>query len=172
MAESALRGIRELNQKLSKLSRAVGIRTLGAALNKSVLPVKRQMKSRIPVGSEPHRTYRKRLVSPGFAKRSIKHVRGRKFINKGKLSVAIGVKKEAFYAINLLDQGPHTITRRRQQTNIKARGHVGYRRRNAATKPYTLRRRPWFQYTFIANRNAMVNSFRGNLKVAIERAVK
>jgi len=171
MADSSLIGVKELNRKLERLDRATGIKTLRAAIFKSTGPVFRLMKATVPVGSEMHRTYRKRLVSPGFAKRSIRRIMGKKYINQGKLSIAIGVRKEAFYAI-MLDQGPHTISRRRQQTNIKARGHVGYRRRHIKMKPYVLRKRPWFETIFIASERKMVNSFRDNLKVAIEKAVK
>jgi len=165
-------GVKELNAKLGRLDRATGIKTLRSSLFKATTPVVRIMKSRIPVGTKAHRTYRKRLVSPGFARRSIKRLTGKKYVNQGKLSIAIGVKAEAFYVINMLDQGPHTVTRRRQQTSTKARGHSGYQRRNATINSYVIRKQPWFESSFIAGERLMIGSFKNDLSAAILKAVR
>jgi len=151
-----LAGVQELNIKLSKLERSVGIKTLRSAVFKSTTPVVRAMKSKIPVGSRAHRTYRKRLVAPGFSKRSIKRLTGKKYINQGKLSIAIGVKAEAFYAINFIDQGPHKVTKRGRRP----------------VKSYTINQHPWFQSTFLANKNLMLRTFRSELQIAIEKAAR
>jgi len=156
MADSELAGVKELNVKLSKLERSVGIKTLRSAVFKATTPVVRQMKSKIPVGSRAHRTYRKRLVTPGYAQRSIKRLTGKKYINQGKLSIAIGVKAEAFYAINFIDQGPHKVTKRGRRP----------------VKSYAVKQHPWFESTFIANRNRMIQLFASNLRIAIAKAVK
>lgn len=170
-----LKGFKELERKLLKLSRTLDVKTgkqLRSVLFKSTTPVLRQMKARIPVGTETHRTYKKRLVAPGFAKRSFRRLTGKKYLNQGKLSIAMGVRAEAYYAIRFYDLGPYTITRRRQSTNIKARGHVGNQRRKISIKPYTLRRHPFFVGTFIANESAMIQSMGKQLKDIIYKLAK
>ena len=167
-----VKGLKELAGKLSKLETSLAVKSLRGAIFKATTPVVRQMKSRIPVGTEAHRTYKKRLVAPSFAKRSIKRLTGKRYLSQGKLSIAIGVRAEAYYAIRFYDQGPYTITRRRQSTNRKARGHVGNQRRKISIKPYTLRKTPWFESTFRTNESTMVSSMKNNLRDIIMKAVK
>lgn len=169
---SELTGVKELTRKLNQLDGKLAIKTLRSALFKATTPVVRQMKAQVPVGTQAHRTYRKRLVSPGFSRRSIKRVTGKKYLGQGKLSIAIGVKAEDFYAIRFYDQGPHTITRRRQQTNVKASGHVGNRRRTVNIKPYTLRRKPWFESVFRTNHSRMLTSIKENLITEIAKVTR
>lgn len=153
---SELAGIKELNLKLSRLERKVGVRVLTSALQKATTPVRRQMRHAIPKGTEPHRTYRGVLVSPGFAKRSIKRVTGKKYLSKGRLSIAMGVRAQAFYAINFIDRGPHKV----------------YQRKYKRIKPYTIRQQPWFAYIFIAQEKNMLGDFARELRLAIEKAVR
>ena len=166
-----LSGVKELTRKLNKLDQKLAVKSLRSVLFKSTTPVVRQMRARVPVGTQAHRTYKGRLVVPTFAKRSIKRLTGKKFLSQGKLSIAIGVKAEAWYAF-LYDQGPYTISTRRQQTNIKARGHVGTRRNHISIKPYTLKRRPWFESTFIQNESRMLSNITANLKTASDKIAK
>ena len=167
-----LKGFKELAVKLNKLEAGLRVKTLRKALFKATTPVIRQMKSRIPVGTKLHRTYKKRLVGPGFAKRSIKRLTGKKYLRQGKLSIAIGIRTEAYYAIRFYDQGPHTITQRRQSTDTKARGHVGNKRRKISIKPYTLRKSPWFESIFRSNQSAMTLSIKNHLKDEINKVAK
>lgn len=162
-----LDGVKELTKKLNKLDQKLAVKSLASVLRKATTPVRRQMRAKMPVGTQAHRTYTRRLVVPGFSKRSVKRLTGKKFLSQGRISVALGVRAEAFYAIRFYDQGPHTITKRRQQTNIRAR--VGTRRRNVNIKPYTLRRRPWFESVFIANQNPMITNIKNNLKQVIDK---
>lgn len=78
----------------------------------STLPVVKRARNNIPVGSPPYegkdpypvRTYKGRLRTPGFAKRNI----ARKSIlsrDKTFVKVMIGVKPEAFYAVNFIEFG-------------------------------------------------------------------
>lgn len=170
-----LDGVRELTAQLNQLEVRLGIRTLLKALQRATTPVRRQLRAKAPVGNEAHRTYRKRLVGPGFAKRSVKRVTGRRFIGRGKVSVALGVRAEAFYAIRFYDQGPYTITRRRFSTAARHRGGSAKGKhviRTDQIKPYTLRRRPWFVSTFIANESAMLRDLSRNLKIEIDKAAR
>jgi len=69
-------------------------------------PAVKEMKAAIPVGSVEHKTFKGRLVAPGFAKRSI--VR-KGSLKKGVATITIGVKSEAFYAVSFVDQGTKNV---------------------------------------------------------------
>lgn len=66
--------------------------------------VKKKAEALIPEGDEPHRTYKGRLVAPGFAKRSL---RVKTYVSKDgqKAGAVLGVKKEAFYAVQFIELG-------------------------------------------------------------------
>jgi len=117
-----VKGLKELAGKLSKLETSLAVKSLRSAIFKATTPVVRQMKSRIPVGTEAHRTYKKRLVAPSFAQRSIKRLTGKRYLSQGKLSIAIGVRAEAYYAIRFYDQGPYTLHNHAAQTVNEQKG--------------------------------------------------
>lgn len=158
---SELEGVRKLTAKLNKLDGATQVKVLRSVLFKATTPTVRLMKARVPVSNRASRTYKGRLVGPGFARRSIRRITGRKFLSKGLLSVAIGVRAEAFYAINFIDQGPHTITDRRVSS-----GRRSSTSRNI--RPYILRRQPWFESSFLANQSRMLTDIKTNLKKKME----
>jgi HK97 gp10 family phage protein len=101
---SELLGVAELSRKLDQLSEKVRGSTLRKAANAAVKPVIADAKSRIPVNAEDrlHWTYKGRQVAPGFAQRSIK---AKVSLSQDRRAVfaAIGVKREAFYAINFVE---------------------------------------------------------------------
>ena len=170
-----IKGLRDLERKLEKLGKELGVKTspiLEDILYKSTIPFLNKMKADIPVGTQQHRTYTKRLVQPGFAKRSIRQLTGTRDIGENKLSVATGVRAEAYYAIQFYDRGPYTITRRRQSTNIKAKGHFGNQRRNIMVKPYTLKKHPFFVENFILSQSTMIKIMRKQLKDQVEALAK
>ncbi len=99
-----IEGLKELEIKLSKLGKSVGQKTLRAATSAAILPTKRKMRAAEPVGSIEHKTYKGRLVAPGFLRRSIKHL-SRFDKRTGTAIVRIGVKKEAYYGVSFVDKG-------------------------------------------------------------------
>jgi HK97 gp10 family phage protein len=135
-----LEGMRELMMKLEQIDAAVAVKELRSAALQSTTPTLKKMKLAIPVGSDVHRTYMGRLVAPGFAKRSIK--RSTK-IEKGKIVVRIGVKREAFYAVSFLDPGTKKMS-----------AH------------------PWFKSVFEGNKSNIEGRFRDVLKKKIERIAR
>ena len=168
---SELEGVKELLAKLNRLDARTVAKAQRSILFKATTPVVRQMKAQVPVGTEAHRTYKGRLVAPGFTKRSIKRLTGTKHLNRGLLSIAIGVRAEGWYSF-LYDQGPYTIAKRRQSTNIKAEGHFGNARRHINIKPYTLRKHPWMQNVFIRNSSNMLTAIKNNLNDAVEKIAR
>lgn len=97
-------GFRDLEKKLEKLSHLDQGKALRAATNAAGNPTLKKARATIPVGSIPHKTYKGRWVSPGFAKRSLrkKTILAR---NKQSAQVLIGVRSEAFYAVSFLELG-------------------------------------------------------------------
>lgn len=106
-----LEGFRELEKKLDRLSHLNQGRALRVALNASANPVVKQARATVPRGDVPHKTYKGRWVSPGFASRNI---RKKVWIARNKTygSAMVGVRSEAFYALQFLELGTSEIPRR------------------------------------------------------------
>ena len=69
-----------------------------SGINKALTPVVRSARQNVPKGTTPHKTYKGRIVSPGFASRNI----GKSVKQLGdKVSGIVGAKGEAFYALFL-----------------------------------------------------------------------
>lgn len=105
-----LTGLKELNDKLNELKVQTGIKVLRQSVKNATTPAVQAMKLAVPVGTVAHRTYRKRLVAPGFLKRSIRAI---SFIRNGKAVALIGVRREAFYGINFVDRGTKFMSARK-----------------------------------------------------------
>lgn len=105
MANSLKRveGFDSLERKLSSLGIKTAQKVLRSALRSAMQPAKKQYEATIVVGDEPHRTYKGRLVAPGFAKQSIRVVTTR--IENGTASALLGVRNEAFYIVQFIERG-------------------------------------------------------------------
>lgn len=119
-------GLKELSSKLEKMGAVLGGKVLRQATVLATSPVIKQMKAAMPVGSVEHKTFKGRLVAPGFARRSIKRV-GK--LKKGVATVTIGVKSEAFYAVSFIDRGTKTMRARPWFKNIFIRNRAVMERR-------------------------------------------
>ena len=104
-----LTGLKELSDQLSQLDTALAAKALRQSVHNATLPATRAMKLAAPVGTVAHRTYRGRLVAPGFLKRSIRAI---SFFKNGKASALIGVKREAFYGVQFVDRGTKSMNAR------------------------------------------------------------
>lgn len=108
-----LEGARELSAKLTKMAdpkkAALALKSSVAKPQQKTARVARANLGRISPGKTLfHRTYKGRIVSQGFAARN---VTVRTAINKQKTAAwaSLGVRKEAFYAINFFELGTATI---------------------------------------------------------------
>ncbi len=106
---SALQGVAELNRKLSELAdpKENG-RVLRAAAGAAMRQVMKVARASAPVGKEPHKTYKGRLVAPGFASRSLRVVTS---LREGTATAKLGVRAEAFYALQFIELGTSKIPR-------------------------------------------------------------
>lgn len=79
-------------------------KVLRKAVRQGMGEVKKRAESLIPQGVDAHRTYKGRLVAPGFARRSIRLIT-KVDKSKQKVSAILGVRAEAFYALNFIELG-------------------------------------------------------------------
>ena len=94
-----IEGLKALTKQLDSLGKELGAKTLRSATRAAMVPTHKKIKALTPVGSRTHRTYKGRLVAPGFLKRSIKL--GSR-IKKGVAYANIAAKPEAFYGMFLV----------------------------------------------------------------------
>lgn len=163
--DERVEGLRALTVRLNELGRRTGTRTLKRALRKAATPTLRQMRAAAPLGSQPHRTHKGRLVAPGFLKKSIRAitVTDRR---QGTAAVVFGVRREAFYGLQFIDDNPTP------NAPIAKRRHGKRRGGTRAIRSYTLRQSPFFYRIFVANAGAMTRSFVDTLRTEIERAAR
>jgi HK97 gp10 family phage protein len=157
MAEIA--GFKELSQQLARMGAAPGGKALRSAAMSSMLPAVKRARAEAPVGNPPYesrqadgtnrnpdpyptRTYKGRLKSPGFASRNV--ARASKISgDKRSVEVSLGVRKEAFYAVQFVE--------------------LGY-----GKTP----RRPWLEPSFRAALPEVNTRFKEQLKRLIDKGVK
>ncbi len=100
----ALEGVAALTRQLEELGKAVKGKALRSAVRAGGNAVKKVAKANIPVGKAAHKTHKGRLVAPGFSQRSVRVVT--KLDRTGeKATAAIGVRSEAFYAVQFVELG-------------------------------------------------------------------
>lgn len=94
-----IEGLKALSKQLEKLGKELGTKTLRNASRSAMAPTHKKIKALTPVGKRAHRTYKGRLVAPGFLKRSIRLGSRAK---KGYVTASISAKPEAFYGMFLV----------------------------------------------------------------------
>lgn len=104
MDESDLVGFKELDRKLQQLGDQLGGKTLRQSVGYAMQPVLVRARLEAPKGKRAHKTYKGRLVAPGFLSRNIKK---RTYLAKNKYSATavVGVSREAFYGLTFLHRG-------------------------------------------------------------------
>ncbi len=103
---SELLGVQQLSRKLDALSQKLRGEVLRKAANAAVKPVLEEARSLIPVNKvqELHKTYKGRMVAPGFARRSVA-AKVKLSLDGRAVFARMGVKREAFYAVNFIELG-------------------------------------------------------------------
>ena len=137
-----IEGLRELNNQLAAMGANASGKALRNALSSAALPVVKAAKANVPVGTTMHRTYKGRLVAPGFASRSIRR-RSRLSRDKRSATVRIGVVPEAFYVVQFLEFGKSRIARQ-----------------------------PWLSKAYNSTRSQVLSRFQSQLKRQIEKAAR
>lgn len=75
-----------------------------SAVRAGAKTVVKRAKELIPEGIDAHRTYKGRLVAPGFARRAIRAIT-KLSRDKQAATASIGVRKEAYYAVQFVERG-------------------------------------------------------------------
>ena len=137
-----LEGFKELSDKLAELGKVAGSKAFRSAAMASMLPALRAAQAAAPVGQKAHRTYKGRIVAPGFTRRNVK----RKSLlsrDKTKATILLGVAGEAFYALQFLELGTAHISKR-----------------------------PWLEPAFRSSVPQILQRLEEKLKAQIEKAAK
>jgi hypothetical protein len=101
----SLEGAALLDAKLRELADPkINSAVLRAGVVAGMRKVLTKAKSTVPIGTVAHKTYKGRLVGPGFASRSLR-VKGSVSRDKQKATALLGVAPEAFYAVQFIELG-------------------------------------------------------------------
>lgn len=101
---AGLEGARELDAKLQELGKSVRGRALRKAVTEAMKPARQAALARVPQGSAMHRTYKGRLVAPGFTSRNVL-IASSLDRTKERATARLGVAPEAFYALQFIERG-------------------------------------------------------------------
>lgn len=120
----SIRGYKELSAQIAALGAAAGGSVLRSAARAAMKEAQDEAERSAPVAAPPYtyedgrsvdpyprKTYKGRLVTPGFTKRSIVRVVSLSK-DKNSVRVALGVRREAFYAIQFIEFGTSKIPKR------------------------------------------------------------
>lgn len=137
-----LTGVKELTGKINEIGVKFAAKELRGTVNDALEEAEHIARARIPVGTEPHKTYKGRLVSPGFALATLHR---ESFVNraKGTAVALLGVAREAFYAIVFKEFGTSKMD---------------------AT--------PWLIPSFEQSKDPMLRRLAGSLRERVERIAK
>lgn len=153
----SISGYRELSAQLKAMKAATSGRAMRSAVTAAAKPALDAARAAAPQANPPYgpyatrttpidpypkKTYKGRLVTPGFASRSVAS-RSRISRDGQAARVEIGVRAEAFYSIQFLELGTSKIPKR-----------------------------PWLEPAFRGSRSAIDARLTGDLRRAIDRAVK
>ena len=97
-----IEGFAELERALKELSVVKQRRAIRNAARASLLPVEKSAKQLVPKGTRPHKTYKGRLVGPGFASRNINRSSGMSK-DGATFFATVGTKKEGFYVRQFIE---------------------------------------------------------------------
>lgn len=104
-----LAGAADLFKKLTQLHDLDGNNILRSAARAGMAVTYKNAKARLAVigahSERAFRTYRGRLVAPGFASRNVRLITTRPKGTNGDAIAILGVRKEAYYAVQFLEIG-------------------------------------------------------------------
>lgn len=102
--DGPLAGSADLIKKLALIGGLDDGKIIVSAVRAGLTEAKKVAIQKIPKGTRSHRTYKGRIVAPGFASRNIKIIVQRRSDKKGATAM-LGVAKEAYYAVQFVERG-------------------------------------------------------------------
>jgi len=139
---SQLEGVRELTGQLTELGAKLAARELKGTVKTALGEAEHRARARMPQGTEPHKTYRGRLVSPGFALSTL-HIEVGLNKRTGAVVATLGVGREAFYVVQFVELGTSTTAAQ-----------------------------PWLRPSFEEAEDAMLRSIADELRQRIDKIAK
>lgn len=101
---SKLEGVKELTGALNQLGRKTAARELVGTVKAALELAEHRARAYMPQGTEPHKTYRGRLVAPGYALTTL-HIETRLNKRTGAAVASLGPGREAFYVVQFQELG-------------------------------------------------------------------
>lgn len=137
-----LLGVAELSAKLEALTDKVKGEALRQSVREAAKPVAEAARARLPVGKRAHKTYKGKLVPPGYARMSL---RLKTWVSRDKAAAVamIGVAPDAYYALQFVELGTSKMDAQ-----------------------------PWLVPAFEANRSPMLTDVGTALRNRIERIAR
>lgn len=139
---SQLEGVAETTAKLNELGVKLAARELRATVKNAIAEAEHRARARMPQGTEPHKTYRGRLVSPGYAITTL-HIEVSLDKRSGAAVARLGVGREAFYAVQFVELGT-----------------------------YKMAAQPWLRPSFEESQDAMLQSIASELRERVEKIAR
>lgn len=139
---SALEGVAALTAQLNEFGAKVAARELRGTTKTALAIPEHAARARMPVGTEPHKTYKGRIVSPGYSLSTL-HIEVKLDKRTGSVVGSLGVGREAFYAVQF--------------------GELGTARMPA---------HPWLRPSFETSEEAMLQSIVTDLRARIAKLQK
>lgn len=96
-------GAKQLVKKLQAIQKECQPKIVAQAVRAAMVPMMQEARANAPKGKRTHRTYKGRLVAPGFLKRNIK-LRKMKFKDKSRVGYSLKARGEAWYG-SLVETG-------------------------------------------------------------------
>jgi len=96
-------GVRDLQRRLKAIDKSIQPKIVAQAARAAMIPMMKEARANAPQGKKTHRTYKGRLVAPGFLKRNIK-LRKMKLRSKEHIGYSLAARKEAWYG-KLIETG-------------------------------------------------------------------
>lgn len=91
-----VKGAKELQKRLNNLEAKMQHKVLAQSLRRAFKPVQKDAVQNAPKGTEPHKTYKGRVVAPGFLKQNIK-LKKMKIRDKRFAGYTLAARDEAWY---------------------------------------------------------------------------
>lgn len=139
---SQLQGVKELTSKITELGAKFASKEIKGVVNVAMGEALHAARTTIPVGTIAHRTYRGRIVSPGYALSTL-HIETKLDKRTGSAIAFLGVKREAFYAVQFLELGTAKMAAR-----------------------------PWLRPAFVSSQDSMLQAIGDEMRKRVERIAK
>lgn len=165
-------GADSLSRQLKSLQVNVGSKEMRRAVNFAITPVLQQARVRAPRGKKPFKTYKGRIVAPGFLARSLQK-KTRQSRDRSRAYAFVWAKPEAYYG-KFVEQGHYKGARNKKTKRASRReGALSRKRLNQLGNNRTYQPPdPFLAPAFRSNRVTMLKRFSDKIRSDIQKAAR